>query len=92
MVHTRSKATIRMEKVGERVDVSRDVLGDVNYTSKELLPVLEGVHYKVLAYTDWADVFIPTIIKWNFGAVDDFDDKEKSFKNRKKALVYKKMM
>lgn len=50
-------------------------------------PVEEGKHYKVLAYTDWADQFIPTVIKWSHGEIDDFTDPQKSRENLDKALL-----
>jgi len=69
--------------VGKRVDVSYDVLGHPQQVSK---PAEEGKHYTVLAYTDWADQFIPTVIKWNHGEVDDLTNLAKSQENRDHAL------
>ena len=70
------------EGVGNRVRTSYEVLGHPQSTIK---PAREGVHYKVLAYTDWGDQFIPTVIQWNHGEVDDLTDLGKSRKNLEKA-------
>jgi len=69
--------------INERVSTSYDVLGHPQQTSK---PVEEGKHYTVLAYTDWADSFIPTVVKWSHGEVDSFTDPAKSRENRNRAL------
>lgn len=69
--------------ISERVSTSYDILGHPQQASK---PVEEGRHYKVLAYTDWADSFIPTVIEWNHGEVDSFTDPEKSRQNQAKAI------
>lgn len=47
----------------------------------------EGTHYTVLAYTDWADMFVPTIVKWNHGPVDDLTDPATSKQHKKQALA-----
>lgn len=73
----------RTSDISERVSTSYDILGHPQQVSK---PVEEGRHYKVLAYTDWADSFIPTVIEWNHGEVDDFTDPEKSRQNQAKAI------
>ena len=70
--------------ISQRVDASYNVLGHPQ--SATLPRAQEGTHYEVLAYTDWADSFIPTVIKWNHGEVDDLTDKSLSMKNREKAL------
>jgi hypothetical protein len=72
------------EQVGERVNVSYTVLGHPQQAEK---PVEEGVHYEVLAYTDWADQFIPTVVKWSNGEVDDFTSVEKSVENMDQARL-----
>jgi hypothetical protein len=72
--------------VGRRIDVSYDVLGHPYHREK---PVEEGVHYTTLAYTDWGDTFVPTVVKWNHGAVDSFTDPAKSMENQRKALQHK---
>ena len=46
----------------------------------------EGKHFTTLAYSDLADTFVPTIVKWNHGAVDDFTNRERSQRNQVKAL------
>jgi predicted RNA-binding Zn-ribbon protein involved in translation (DUF1610 family) len=71
--------------VGKRVDVSYEVLGHPQQVSR---PAEEGKHYTVLAYTDWADQFIPTVIQWNHGEVDDLSDMAKSKKNLEKSYTH----
>jgi len=44
----------------------------------------------VIAYTDWADTFIPTVIKWSDGTIDNFSNLGKSLLNRKKAVQHAK--
>jgi len=71
--------------LGKRVNVSEDVLGHPFSARK---PVKEGVHYEVLAYTDWADTFVPTMVRWNHGALDDFRNPAQSRLNQRRALEY----
>jgi len=71
------------KQVSDRVDVSYDVLGHPQAARRPL--AREGTHYEVLAYTDWADRFIPTVIKWNHGAVDYLTNKNVSRQHRDKA-------
>jgi len=73
----------KMETLNERVKTSYEVIG---HPQQRTRPVEEGKHYTVLAYTDWADSFIPTMIRWNHGELDDFTDLEKSRQNQAKAL------
>jgi hypothetical protein len=82
---SRASKTDPWKEVGKRVDVSYDVLGHPQQTRR---PANEGKHYTVLAYTDWADQFIPTTVKWNHGEVDDLTDPVKSRLNREKAIKY----
>lgn len=46
----------------------------------------EGTHYTVLAYTDWADMFVPTIVKWRHGPTDDLTDPATSKQHKQAAL------
>jgi len=77
-----SKVVGSRVSMGDRIDVS----------AQALLGMKEGVDYNVLAYTDWADMFIPTIVKWSDGSVDDFSSPAKSMANRKSVIKsnYKK--
>ena len=63
------------------------MLGHPYHSTK---PVEEGKHYTVLAYTDWADTFVPTVVKWNHGEVDDLTSPEKSLLNRSRAIRHAK--
>ena len=72
-----------MSEISESVSTSYDIVGHPQQASK---PVEEGKHYTVLAYTNWADSFIPTVIKWNHGEVDSFTDPEKSRQSQRRAL------
>jgi len=73
----------RWQQVTNRVDTSYKVLGHPYQTTK---PVNEGKHYTVLAYTDWADTFVPTLIKWNHGEIDNLTNLNKSRINQQKAI------
>ena len=68
----------KMDKVGDRVHLSREVLGSHYYRTRHFE---EGKDFSTLAFTDWADDFVPTVIKWEHGAVDSFDNKVKTLKN-----------
>jgi len=73
-----------LDRISDRISTSYDVLG---HPQQAVRPVEEGKHYKVLAYTDWADQFIHTVIKWSHGEIDDFTDPQKSRENLDKALL-----
>lgn len=47
----------------------------------------EGTHYTVLAYTDWADIFVPTVIKWRHGPTDDLTDHATAKQHKQEALT-----
>ena len=64
-----------MTTIGDRVTTSYDILGHPQSSYKSCI---EGIHFEVLAYTDWADQFIPTTVKWITGIVDDFSDARES--------------
>ena len=72
--------------MGARVNVSYDVLGHPQQASR---PVEEGRHYEVLAYTDWCDTMVPTVVKWSHGEVDDLTDPRRSRENQRKAILDK---
>lgn len=84
---SRSGSGDRWAEVGKRIDVSYDVLGHPQQAKK---PVEEGEHYEVLAYTDWGDALVPTVVKWSHGAVDSFTDPAKSREYQRKALGHAK--
>jgi hypothetical protein len=48
--------------------------------------VEEGVHYEVLAYTDWADLFVPTIVEWKNGEQDRFTDPAVTRRNKRESI------
>ena len=73
--------------MGERINVSYDVLGHPQQASR---PVEESKHYTVLAYTDWADTMVPTVVKWNHGEVDDLTNPGKSLLNQSRAIQHAK--
>ena len=75
----------RMKQVGDRVDTATRIL-DLDHMGKTKGVVKEGEHYSVLAYTDWANKFVPTVIKWNHGAVDDLSDRKRSIIHLENAL------
>ncbi len=73
MARTRSSKTVSSGKsLGDRVNVFGGAC----------LGMKEDVDYKVLAYSDWGDMLIPTIVKWSNGEVDDFTSATKSVANR----------
>jgi len=65
-----------MRKISKRIKISGAVLQGLT----------EGEDYKVLAYTDWADLFIPTTVKWGNGNVDSFTDLGASLNNRHESI------
>lgn len=75
------------QTMSDRITNLRDVLGDVPYRSSE---VKQGKHYSEVASSLWADEYLPTVIQWNHGAIDDFKDRNKSFENMKLALEYER--
>lgn len=56
--------------------------------ARSQLPVLEGTHYEVLAYSMWADYHTPTVVKWAHGETDDFTNRRESMENQERALEY----
>lgn len=68
----------RAQEIVERCSLAREVLQDV----------IEGEHYTVLAYTDFADTFVPTIVRWKNGAVDDFTNRFFSMMNKAESKAW----
>ena len=64
----------RMQKARTMVDRARSY------------PVREGVHYTVLASTMWGDYHQPTVVRWEHGPTDSFQDLEESLANRAAAI------
>lgn len=49
----------------------------------------EGEHYSVVTYTDWADYFVPTAVRWvHTDEVDDLTDPELSRENKREAKAH----
>ena len=46
----------------------------------------EGIHCEVLAYTDWADLFIPTVVRWANGEIDRFTDPAVTMRNKRESI------
>ncbi len=69
--------------MADRIDVAR-ALGLHPLQQDDTLE--EGTHYEVLAYTEWADMFVPTVIKWRHGATDNLTDLETSERHKRHAL------
>lgn len=80
---------VRRDKVGDRVHNARAVIG--SQFSKGDYPVKEGKHFTVLAYTDWCDEFVPTVVAWKMkdGTTipDDFSNLDQSKKNAEMTLA-----
>lgn len=68
------------ELVAKRVENANNFVGSNIYPARYDLGLKEGEHYEVLAYTDWGDTFVPTIVKWKTGEVDDFSDEKRTRK------------
>jgi len=80
-VKTKSKAQKEREYydlVALRVGNAQNFVGDNLYPARFGLGLEEGKDYEVLAYSDWADTFVPTVVKWRTGEVDDFSDEKKT--------------
>jgi len=71
-----------MDELRDRIEVAKN-LGLHPLVDSDLE---EGTHYTVLAYTDWADLFIPTIVKWRHGPTDDPTDPETAKQHKQQAL------
>lgn len=69
--------------MADRIDVAR-ALG--LHPLQQDTALEEGTHYDVLAYTDWADLFVPTIIKWRHGPTDNLTDLQTSAQHKQQAL------
>jgi len=51
--------------------------------------ILEGTHYTVVTYCDWADYFVPTTIKWvHNDEVDSLTNPETTRENKQKAIAH----
>lgn len=73
------------DEIEQRVTNSKDVLGHPHNSHPsvpETPPAIEGEHYEVVAFTDWGDYLIPTIVEWENGETDQFTDLEQSQANR----------
>jgi hypothetical protein len=66
----------------KRLGMHPHLSGDIEFTA-----LTEGEHYDVVAYTDWADYFVPTVVRWD-GAdeVDQLTDPEASVAAAREAL------
>lgn len=71
-----------MGEMADRVSTAREA---GMHPQADPWDVTEGEHYTVLAYTDWADMFVPTIVRWEGGQVDDFTDPEATRENKRRA-------
>jgi len=90
----------RQTELRRRVQVSKEAIGhphniglanssmEGSEEAREKLPVVEGIHYEVLASSMWADYHTPTVVRWVHGPTDDFTDKRESMENQERALEY----
>jgi hypothetical protein len=83
--------------ISERIEASHAALGHPHNDCEEFrhkLPVTEGTHYDVLAYTIWADYFTATVVEWHIGSctdvTDSFSDTERSMAYQNAALAAEK--
>lgn len=75
-----------MSEVSDRVSTAREA---GMHPMDGPWDVTEGEHYTVVAYTDWCDLFVPTIVRWDLGdheKVDNFTDPERTRVHKKMAL------
>lgn len=76
-----------MDKMDKYRGGQRSDLGDrVNNFYSTTLGLKESRDFTVLAYSDYADTLVPTIIKWNNGETDDFRSRGKSISNRRETI------
>ena len=70
-------------RVAKRLGMHPQVHGD-----SEFGRLSEGEHYEVVAYTDWADLFVPTVVQWHHtDEVDRLTDASASVANARDALA-----
>lgn len=69
-----------MSNLADRVSLAKRLGMHPHMTGDaEFAALTEGEHYEVVAYTDWADYFVPTVVQWNGGdEVDQLTDPEAS--------------
>jgi hypothetical protein len=77
-----------MSELADRVSLARRLgmhphdTGDAEFERLQ-----EGTHYDVVAYTDWADYFVPTVVQWaHSNHVDQLTDPERSVAAAREAL------
>lgn len=69
-------------RVAKRLGMHPQMSGDVEFSQ-----LREGKHYEVVAYTDWCDLFVPTVIEWaHSGEVDRLTAADESLANARRAL------
>lgn len=68
------------EGISVRVTNAENFVGSNLYPARYDLGLKEGKDYQVLAYSDYADTFVPTIVKWKTGEVDNFSDEQRTRK------------
>ena len=77
----------RTATISKRIDTAQGLGIHPMYKGyPEFRDLEEGNHYTVLAYTDHLDIFVPTIIKWSNGEVDDLSDRQESIRNARDVL------
>lgn len=77
-----------MSELADRVSLAKrlgmhpHLSGDAEFSRLE-----EGTHYDVVAYTDWADYFVPTMVQWlHTNHVDQLTDPDRSVEAAREAL------
>jgi len=85
--HDTEQAGDRTANIRKRIDTAKRLgLHPMYKGFEEYRDLEEGTHYEVIAYTDWADVFVPTVVKWSNGEVDDLKDRKQSIANAEDVL------
>jgi len=68
--------------LAKRLGMHPHIGGDAEFARLQ-----EGTHYDVVAYTDWADYFVPTVVQWaHRDEVDQLTDREASVEAAREAL------
>lgn len=68
--------------VAKRLGMHPHLTGDAEFSG-----LTEGKHYEVVAYTDWSDYFVPTLVQWQHtNHADDLSEREQSVEAARNAL------
>lgn len=71
-----------------RAKTAIDILGHprVHRDPEQQPPVQSDIHFRVLAFTEFDGVLVPTEVEWRHGEQDRFCNRQKSCRNRQQAI------